>query len=56
MEESRISGTPITPLYSFGAYQGQTWKPEIRTGELKGMMRYMYRIACPADDPQLEKR
>ena len=37
----------ITPLFSCGANQ---FNPEIRTTELKGLMRYMYRIACPTQN------
>lgn len=44
MEEKRIVCSLITPLFSYGAYQGT---PELRTPELKGAMRYLYRIACP---------
>lgn len=45
MEEKKISCSLITPLFSYGAYQRI---PELRTPELKGAMRYLYRIACPA--------
>ena len=33
----------LTPLFSYGAYSN---KPEIRPSEIKGLMRYTYRIAC----------
>lgn len=46
MEEKTLKCTLITPLYSYGAYQNKI--PEIRTSQLKGIMRYTYRIACPA--------
>lgn len=46
MEEKTLKCTLITPLYSYGAYQNKI--PEIRASQLKGMMRYTYRIACPA--------
>lgn len=46
MEEKKIACSLITPVFSFGAYENA---PELRTSELKGAMRYMYRIACLAD-------
>lgn len=52
MEEKKINCTLITPLFSFGAYRGI---PELRTTELKGAMRYTYRIACPTDSLTLAK-
>lgn len=45
MEEKMVVCTLITPMFSFGAYENNL---ELRTAELKGAMRYMYRIACPA--------
>lgn len=37
----------ITPMFSTGAYPSC---PEIRTPEIKGLMRYTYRIACATED------
>lgn len=45
MEERKIKCTIITPMFSYGAYQ--TKYPEVRVSELKGMIRYVYRIICP---------
>lgn len=51
MEEKRIGCTLITPLFSFGANRNV---PELRTAELKGAMRNLYRIVCPADTKTLK--
>ena len=39
----------LTPLFSYGAYSN---KPEIRPSEIKGLMRYTYRIACATANHQ----
>lgn len=52
MEEKKIKCTLITPMFSLGAYK---YEPELRTSELKGAMRYAYRIACPFDTGTLKK-
>ncbi|WP_130864417.1 RAMP superfamily CRISPR-associated protein [Bacilliculturomica massiliensis] len=59
MEEKTINCTIISPMFSYGAYNGVRGKSEFRTSELKGLMRYTYRIACPAESKTLsddEKR
>lgn len=45
MEERKLTGSLITPMFSYGAYRDT---PEFRTAQIKGMLRYMYRIACPS--------
>lgn len=52
MEEKKIRCTLITPVFSFGAYQ---YISELRASELKGAMRYTYRIACPSDTKMLAR-
>lgn len=52
MEEKKIYVKLITSLFSYGADQRS---PELRATELKGAMRYAYRIICPADTRQLAK-
>lgn len=52
MEEKKIRCTLITPVFSFGAYQ---YISELRAPELKGAMRYTYRIACPSDTKMLAR-
>ena len=44
MEERVLSCSFITPLFSYGAYRDT---PEFRTAQVKGLMRYVYRISCP---------
>ena len=46
MEEKKIICRLITPLFSYGAYSST---PELRTSELKGVMRYVYRISSPSE-------
>lgn len=48
MEEKTINCTILSPMFSYGAYNGKNTIPEFRTSELKGLMRYVYRITCPA--------
>lgn len=49
MEKRSIRGRLLTPMFSCGAYNGIENRPaEIRVTELKGIMRYLYRIACPS--------
>lgn len=45
MESRTLTGHLLTPMFSYGENQKF---PEFRATELKGMMRYLYRIACPA--------
>lgn len=45
MQEKILTCKCITPLFSCGAY---TSNAEVRPSELKGMMRYVYRITCPS--------
>ena len=52
MEERKLSCSFITPLFSYGAYRNT---PEFRTSEVKGMMRYVYRIANPSNTQMLRK-
>lgn len=52
MKEMWIRCRLITPMFSFGAYRESA---ELRTSELKGAMRYTYRIACPSDTKTLAK-
>ncbi len=52
MEEKRIYCKLITPLFSFGADKNSA---ELRSAELKGAMRYTYRMICPSDTRQLAK-
>lgn len=51
MEEEQLNCVLITPMFSYGAYYGE--KPEFRTSELKGLMRYVYRITCPSKRKEL---
>lgn len=44
MEEIKLRYSVVTPLFGYGAYQKIG---EIRTSEIKGIMRYVYRITCP---------
>lgn len=44
MEERVLSCSFITPLFSYGAYRDTA---EFRTAQVKGLMRYVYRILCP---------
>lgn len=44
MEERVLTCSFITPLFSYGAYRNT---PEFRTAQVKGLMRYVYRISCP---------
>lgn len=44
MEERELLCSFITPMFSYGAYRKI---PEFRTAQVKGMMRYVYRIVCP---------
>lgn len=46
MEERKIVCSLITSLFSCGAYKNM---PELRPSEVKGAMRYMYRISSPAE-------
>lgn len=52
MEEKKIICRLITPLFSYGAYSST---PELRTSELKGVMRYVYRISSPSELDTLVK-
>ncbi|PNV61258.1 hypothetical protein C0033_14825 [Clostridium sp. chh4-2] len=52
MEERRFTCSLITPLFSYGAYPK---KMEFRAAELKGLMRYVYRITCPQNKKTLLK-
>ncbi|MBT9778137.1 hypothetical protein GPL15_16680 [Clostridium sp. MCC353] len=52
MEEKNIVCSLITPLFSCGAYKTI---PELRTSELKGVMRYVYRISSPSELNTLAK-
>lgn len=45
MEERVLKGQLLTHMFSFGENQKV---PEFRATELKGAMRYLYRITCPA--------
>lgn len=45
MEEKKLSCSILTPMFSYGANTKAF--PEVRTSEIKGMMRYVYRIICP---------
>ena len=54
MEERILKCSLITPMYSYGAYQGRS--PEVRVTELKGMMRYVYRIVCPFEKVEQLKK
>lgn len=47
MDERALSCKLITPMFSFGADQSE---PEIRPTEIKGLMRYTYRLSCPTMD------
>lgn len=46
MEEKKLTCELITPMFSYGADQKI---PEVRVSEIKGMMRYVYRITCPEE-------
>lgn len=46
MEEKRLQCRVITPMFIYGAYKEK--EPELRTTELKGAMRYVYRMICHA--------
>ena len=52
MEERILSCSIITPLFSYGAYRDT---PEFRTAQVKGLMRYVYRISCPSQIQILRK-
>lgn len=45
MEERVLKGQLLTHMFSFGENRNV---PEFRATELKGAMRYLYRITCPA--------
>lgn len=45
MKEMTLTYSIITPLFGYGAYRD---KSAIRPSEIKGMMRYVYRLACPS--------
>lgn len=49
MENRKIVCTILTPLFSYGAYKNE---PEFRNSELKGAMRYVYRIICPTSNAE----
>lgn len=51
MEERKLNCSIITPIFSYGAYPGKT--PEIRASELKGWMRYVYRMSCATSNRDL---
>lgn len=52
MEERVLKGQLLTHMFSFGENQDV---PEFRATELKGAMRYLYRITCPAEVKNLYK-
>ena len=47
MEHKKLDFKVITPIFSYGADNGKNAEPEIRPASIKGMMRYMFRIAQP---------
>lgn len=62
MENCVLNGSLLTPLFGYGAYNGRKLDnknldsvPELRASEVKGMMRYLYRIACPSELTVLRK-
>lgn len=52
MEERKVVCSFITPMFSYGAYRKI---PEFRTAQIKGIMRYVYRIVCPLPTYMLRK-
>ena len=44
----------ITPIFSYGANNSDSADPEIRPASIKGMMRYMFRIATLESDKLFE--
>lgn len=52
MEERKLLCSFITPMFSYGAYRDV---PEFRTTQVKGIMRYVYRIASPLKTQILKK-
>ena len=52
MEERKLLCSFITPMFSYGAYKKI---PEFRTAQVKGIMRYVYRIVCPWQTHILKK-
>ncbi len=51
MDKQTLDCTLLTPMFSYGAYSKKV--PELRASELKGIMRYVYRIACTSKVDQL---
>jgi len=48
MKDTKFKFKVITPIFSYGADNGsERSEPEIRPASVKGMMRYMFRIAQP---------
>lgn len=47
MDSQTLTCTMITPMFSYGA---NPYQPELRAAQVKGLLRYMYRIATPITD------